>query len=230
MVETEGVEVPIQVDEKSWSRLTARFDDLDRRMKRTGDTAKREGRTIGAFGAAVVGGTAGLVAGAAVSNPATAGIMDLLVSSLAAALLPVMMQLAGLLELLAPGLEKLGLALAALVEWLIEKHGGGGAAAVALAAYLGYRVGGPAGAAIAAGTTLLSLEAKGGLDYVQEPLTPSERTARGGSLTAPPGTVIYGNDGKPQRTVDPNEKVTIPLGPVGIPVNRERLWGADLVG
>jgi tetrahydromethanopterin S-methyltransferase subunit G len=98
MVETEGVEVPIQVDEKSWNRLLARFDETDRRIKRTGETARREGRSIGAFGAAVVGGASGFAASVIANNPVTNALTELIVSMLAAALLPLMMKIVDFLD------------------------------------------------------------------------------------------------------------------------------------
>lgn len=69
-------------------------------------------------------------------------------------------------------------------------------------------------------------------DKLIKPMTDEERQAyadrRGGGMPAPEGTVLN-TPGGGTRTVDREETVRLPF-PIPIPVNREKLWGPDIVG
>lgn len=140
MVEAEGVSVTFTADDKDFN---ARLDNLEKRLGRAQEKAKKGGKSAGsAFFGGFAGGAAGVVAGGAMQTGPVNAVTDLLMNVLGAALLPLMQ---GLLPLL----KQLGDASVQFGDWA-SKHPQATktAAETAAGAYLGGKVAGPEGAVI----------------------------------------------------------------------------------
>lgn len=131
MVEAEGVTAKFQIDDREVKLKWAEFERIMRRAQDMGNQGgKAAGRGISGFASAAIGGAAGFVAGALFDNPATASITDLVISMVAAALLPVLMEIAGWLEKFWPIIEKAG-------QWLAQLLGASADAIGAVAGVVG---------------------------------------------------------------------------------------------
>lgn len=147
MPDTEPVKTEFLVDDR---QAKTKFDEYERRlrgMEKTGDRAKR---SSSAFMSAAVGGAAGFIAGSFANNPATNAISDLLISVIAAGLLPLMQSLLPILKEVGPIITGAAEALSGVVKLLVDKFGADVLAEVGIGAAIGARIAGAPGAAVGA--------------------------------------------------------------------------------
>lgn len=229
-VEADGVHIPIEVDDKDFK---AKFDELERRLEDFEKKAERKAKKKGMFNAGIAGAAAGFVAGAVMNNPVVGGAADLLVAVIAAGLLPVITALLPVIEALVPLMVKLGEVVGGVVDFLVDKVGAENLGIIAGSTYIGGKIGGPAGAAAGTAVGTAAVGGKEWYDWLgrmNQPLSQAEiqqAESRGGSV-AQDGTRLVNGDGS-TSTVNRNEQVYIPLGPIMVPVNRDRLWGPEIV-
>ncbi len=230
MPETDPVKTTFEIDDR---QVKAKFDEFDRRIAQSEKKGKSAGKGGSMFMAAAVGGAAGFVAGAVANNPAVSSVTDLLINIIAATLLPVIVALLPAIEalskVLVPIAEKLGVAIGAISNAV----GPDLLANTAIGAYIGGRIAGVPGAVVGGGLAASGTVVGNWMEEMNRPLSGQEmREAEkraGGGFVAPDGTVLIGPGGT-ERTVNHGETVMVPFGPVMVPMNRDRLWGPDVIG
>lgn len=147
MVEAEGVEVKFTADDKD---VNARLDNLERRLGRAQEKAKKGGKAAGAaFFGGFAGGAMGVVSSGVEQTGPVSAIMDLLMNVLGAAILPIIQSMLPLLKGLADGAKAVTDGLNA-VGGNVALNAAGGAA---IGGYVAGPPGAVGGAAIAATAT-----------------------------------------------------------------------------
>lgn len=218
MVETEPVETKIVVDD---SDVQAKFDAYERRIKALESSAGNNGKRAGtSFFGGLFGSNAGSDAKAnAAGKKASSAFMGGLVGGAIGFVAGAATQndaVSAVLELLT------NIIAAALLPVLV-------ALLPLIVALTPVLIG--IGEAVGKLLEWLTAETNKVTEALVSPLPDEERdriAAERGGMAAPEGTVLK-EPGGGTRTVDREETVRLPF-PIPIPVNREKLWGPDIVG